>query len=160
MSDIPLRHTGKTVLVTGAASGIGLGIVDRMLADGANVVAFDLHPTRRDSPRFLSLQGDAADEAAVDGAVGAAMARFGGLDVMVCNAGIIAVTPVVEMSLAEWQRIKRVNIDSVLIGSRAAARAMIAQGRGGSIIKAASGAGRRGVANLSHYCASTAAIIR
>ena len=159
MSDLPLRHTGKTVLVTGAASGIGLGIVDRMLADGANVVAFDLHPTRRDGARFLALQGDAVDEREVDGAVAQAIARFGGLDVMVCNAGIIAVTPVVEMSLAEWQRVMRVNVDSVFIGSRAAARAMIAQGRGGSIINAASGAGRRGVANLSHYCASKAAII-
>ena len=53
----------------------------------------------------------------------------------------------------------RVNVDSVFLGSRAAARQMIAQGRGGSIINALSGAGRRGVPNLSYYCASKAAII-
>ena len=153
------RHAGKTVLITGAASGIGLGIVDRFLAEGAQVVGFDLHTTPRTSERFLSLQGDATNEAQVDDAVAQTVQHFGGLDVMVCNAGIIAVTPVVEMSLAEWQRVMQVNVDSVFLGSRAAARQMIAQGRGGSIINASSGAGRRGVPNLSHYCASKAAII-
>ena len=78
---------------------------------------------------------------------------------MVCNAGVIGVTPVVEMDFAEWRRVTEINLHSVFLGSRAAARAMIAQGKGGSIITASSGAGRRGVPNLSHYCASKAAII-
>jgi NAD(P)-dependent dehydrogenase (short-subunit alcohol dehydrogenase family) len=155
----PSRHIGKTVLITGAASGIGLGILDRFLAEGANVVGFDLHPIPRHADRLLSLQGDALDEAAVDAAVAQTVKRFGALDVMVCNAGVIAVTPVVEMSLAEWQRVMQVNVDTVFLGSRAAARQMIAQGKGGCIINASSGAGRRGVPNLSHYCASKAAII-
>ena len=153
------RHAGKTVLITGAASGIGLGIVDRFLAEGAQVVGYDLAPCPRKDARFIGIKGDATDEAAVADAVARTVGRFGGLDVMVCNAGIIAVTPVVEMTLAEWQRVMRVNVDSVFLGSRAAARVMIAQGRGGCIINAASGAGRRGVPNLSHYCASKAAII-
>ncbi len=156
---IEARHAGKTVLITGAASGIGSGIVDRFLAEGASVVGFDLTPCPRTHERFIGLQGDATDEVAVEDAVSRALDRFGGLDVMVCNAGIIAVTPVVEMTLAEWQRVMRVNVDSVFLGSRAAARLMIAQGRGGCIINASSGAGRRGVPNLSHYCASKAAII-
>jgi NAD(P)-dependent dehydrogenase (short-subunit alcohol dehydrogenase family) len=153
------RHAGKTVLITGAASGIGLGILDRFLAEGANVVGFDLNPIPRSAERLLALQGDALSEAAVDEVVARTVGQFGALDVMVCNAGIIAVTPVVEMSLAEWQRVMQVNVDSVFLGSRAAARQMIAQGKGGSIINASSGAGRRGVPNLSHYCASKAAII-
>jgi NAD(P)-dependent dehydrogenase (short-subunit alcohol dehydrogenase family) len=78
---------------------------------------------------------------------------------MVNNAGVIGVTPVTEMDFAEWRRVTEVNMHSVFLGSRAAARAMIAQGRGGSIINAASGAARRGVPNLSHYCASKAAIV-
>lgn len=155
----PLRHAGKTVLITGAASGIGLGILDRFLAEGANVVGFDLHPVPRSAERLLALQGDALDEAAVDAAVSQTVRQFGALDVMVCNAGIIAVTPVVEMSLTAWQRVMQVNVDTVFLGSRAAARQMIAQGKGGCIINASSGAGRRGVPNLSHYCASKAAII-
>ena len=154
-----LRHAGKTVLITGAASGIGLGILDRFLAEGANVTGFDLQPIPRSAERLLALQGDAISEAAVDEAVARTVGHFGALDVMVCNAGIIAVTPVVEMSLAEWQRVMQVNVDSVFLGSRAAARQMIAQGKGGCIINASSGAGRRGVPNLSHYCASKAAII-
>jgi NAD(P)-dependent dehydrogenase (short-subunit alcohol dehydrogenase family) len=153
----PARHKGKSVLVTGGASGIGLGIVDRFLAEGARVASFDLRPTPRAG--VLSLTGDAAVEADVARAVADTVAAAGRLDVMVCNAGVIAVTPVVEMEFAEWRRVTGVNVDSVFLGSRAAARQMIAQGGGGVIVNAASGAGRRGVPNLSHYCASKAAVI-
>ena len=52
-----LRHAGKTVLITGAASGIGLGILDRFLAEGANVTGFDLQPIPRSAERLLALQG-------------------------------------------------------------------------------------------------------
>jgi NAD(P)-dependent dehydrogenase (short-subunit alcohol dehydrogenase family) len=152
-----MRHRGKSVMVTGGASGIGLGIVRRFLAEGAAVAALDLNPT--EVPGVLSLTGNAADEGDVDRAVAAVVAAHGRLDVMVCNAGVIAVTPVVEMGLAEWRRVTGVNIDSVFLGSRAAARQMIAQGGGGVIVNAASGAGRRGVPNLAHYCASKAAVI-
>ncbi len=155
----PDRHAGRSVLVTGSASGIGRGIAERFLADGAHVAGFDLRPTEIAHDRFLSLVGDATSEADTARAVAEAVARHGGLDVMVCNAGVIAVQPVAEMPFEEWRRVMGVNVDSVFLGARAAARAMIAQGRGGVIITAASGAGRRGVPNLSHYCASKAAII-
>jgi NAD(P)-dependent dehydrogenase (short-subunit alcohol dehydrogenase family) len=155
------RHAGKGVLVTGGASGIGLGIVERFLGEGASVAVLDLASVEKPEAagRFLSLTGDATDEATVDAAVAETAARFGALDVMVCNAGVIAVGPVVDMPLSEWRRVVGINVDSVFLGSRAAARQMIAQGKGGAIINAASGAGRRGVPNLSHYCASKAAII-
>lgn len=153
----PNRHAGKSVLVTGSASGIGLGIVERFLAEGARVAGFDLNETV--APGVLSIRGDATDEADVQQAVDRVMAEQGGLDVMVCNAGVIAVEPVVEMDYAEWRRVMDINVNSVFLGSRAAARAMIAQGRGGVIVNASSGAGRRGVPNLSHYCASKAAIL-
>ena len=157
MSRDPNRHAGKAVLVTGSASGIGLGIVERFLAEGAQVAGFDLHETH--APGVLSLIGDATDEAAMDRAVADTVAAFGGLDVMVCNAGIIKVQPVMEMDYSDWRRVMDVNVNSVFLGSRAAARVMIAQGRGGVIINASSGAGRRGVPNISHYCASKAAIL-
>ncbi|MEQ1950122.1 glucose 1-dehydrogenase [Mesorhizobium sp. CN2-181] len=154
-------HDGKVALVTGGASGIGKGIVERFLADGASVVSFDLKPTAIDAPkdRFLSLEGNACDEAAVNKAVADTVSRFGCLDVMVCNAGVIAITPVVEMDFAEWRRVTEVNMHSIFLGARAAARQMIKQGRGGVIVNASSGAGRRGAPNLSHYCASKAAAI-
>jgi NAD(P)-dependent dehydrogenase (short-subunit alcohol dehydrogenase family) len=157
----PLKHEGRTVLVTGGASGIGEGIARRFLSEGARVAVFDLADSGLNAPadRFLALKGDAAEEQAVNDAVARTVAAFGGLDVMVCNAGVISVAPVAEMDFAEWRKVTRVNIDSAFLGSRAAARQMIAQGRGGVIINASSGAGRRGVANLSHYCASKAAII-
>ena len=151
------RHAGASVLVTGSASGIGLGIVDRFLAEGANVCGFDLLETPREG--VLSIMGDATDEAAFQDAVDRAVAAHSGIDVMVCNAGVIAVEPVVDMDFAEWRRVMDININSVFLGSRAAARAMIVQGRGGVIINASSGAGRRGVPNLSHYCASKAAVL-
>ncbi|MFK0334343.1 SDR family NAD(P)-dependent oxidoreductase [Rhizobium sp. NPDC090275] len=155
------KHGGKSVLITGGASGIGLGIVKRLLADGASVASFDLHPTEMNtnSSKFLSLTGDAVDEAAVDKAVQDTVAAFGGLDIMVCNAGVIAISPVIDMDFAEWRRVTEINLHSVFLGSRASARQMIAQGRGGVIINASSGGGRKGAPNLSHYCASKAAII-
>lgn len=153
----PNRHAGKSVLVTGSASGIGLGIVERFLAEGAKVTGFDLNETK--AKGVVSIRGDATDEAQVQQAVDRVVAEQGGLDVMVCNAGVIAVEPVVEMDYADWRRVMDINVNSVFLGSRAAARAMIAQGRGGVIVNASSGAGRRGVPNLSHYCASKAAIL-
>lgn len=160
MSDPVAIHAGKTVLVTGGASGIGLGIVERMLAEGANVASLDLRPTTpATAGAFLSITGSATDEADVERAVAETVAAFGGLDVMVCNAGVIAIAPVVDMDFADWKRVTEVNLHSVFLGSRAAARQMVAQGRGGVIINASSGAGRRGVPNLSAYCASKAAII-
>jgi len=153
----PNRHVGKSVLVTGSASGIGLGIVERFLAEGARVTGFDLNETKAGG--VVSIRGDATDEAQVQQAVDRVVAEQGGLDVMVCNAGVIAVEPVVDMDYADWRRVMDINVNSVFLGSRAAARAMIAQGRGGVIVNASSGAGRRGVPNLSHYCASKAAIL-
>ncbi len=153
-------HAGKNVLVTGGASGIGLGIVKRMLAEGANVASLDLKPTvAADTTNLLSIVASATDEADVEKAVAEVVTTFGGLDVMVCNAGVIAIAPVTDMEFSEWKRVTEVNLHSVFLGSRAAARQMVSQGRGGVIINASSGAGRRGVPNLSAYCASKAAII-
>ena len=123
------RHTGKSVLVTGSASGIGLGIVERFLTEGANVTGFDLNETHADGA--VSIVGDATNETQVQTAVDKVVSAQGGLDVMVCNAGVIAVQPVVNMDFSDWIRVMDVNVNSVFLGSRAAARAMIAQGRGG-----------------------------
>jgi NAD(P)-dependent dehydrogenase (short-subunit alcohol dehydrogenase family) len=151
------RHDGKTVFITGGASGIGLGIAERFLAEGARVAIYDRNrpddPALAKDQHVLVLQGDVMDEPAIDRAVADTVDRFGGLDIMVNNAGVTG------MAFEEWRRVVDTNIHGVFLGARAAARQMVAQDRGGSIVNASSGAGRRGVANLSHYCASKAAII-
>lgn len=158
-------HAGKTAIITGGASGIGEGIARRLSSDGANVVIADLNGALAREvaadlgDNTLAVELDVTDEAAVDAMVATAADRFGGLDIMVNNAGIIQTAPVAETSYADWKRIMDVNVDGVFLGCRAAARVMIEQGRGGTIVNASSGAGRRGVPNISGYCASKAAII-
>jgi NAD(P)-dependent dehydrogenase (short-subunit alcohol dehydrogenase family) len=151
------RHRGRVVLVTGGSSGIGLGIAQRFAREGARVAILDLQDPPEGAP--FVIKGDAADEAVMDAAVARTFGEFGRLDVMVNNAGVIGIGPVAEMDFAEWRRVTEINLHSVFLGSRAAARQMIAQGEGGCIINASSGAGRRGSPNLAHYCASKAAVI-
>lgn len=158
-------HAGKTAIITGGASGIGEGIARRLHADGASVVIADLNGGLARTvvadlgDRAMAIELDVTDEVSVEQLVLAAVDRFGSLDIMVNNAGIIQIAPVTAMSYADWKRLMDVNVDGVFLGCRAAARAMIEQGRGGTIVNAASGAGRRGVPNISGYCASKAAII-
>lgn len=158
-------HQGKTAIVTGGASGIGEGIARRLAADGAKIVIADLNGDLARSvatdigESAIAFELDVTDETSVDALVSKATDSFGGLDIMVNNAGIIQIAPVAETDYSDWKRLMDVNVDGVFLGCRAAARVMVEQGRGGTIINASSGAGRRGVPNISGYCASKAAII-
>jgi len=159
------RLDERVAIVTGGASGIGRGIAERLAADGARVCVADLQHDAAATvaadigDRAIACAVDVTDEASVDRLVAATVERFGGLDIMVNNAGTIAISPLVDTSLETWQRLFRVNVDGVFLGARAAARQMIAQGRGGVIINASSGAGRRGGRFVSHYCATKAAVM-
>lgn len=158
-------HVGKGVVVTGGASGIGRACVERFVRDGARVVIADLDvDTTRDLERQLdgraiAVPTNVTDEAQVLAAVDTAVERFGRLDVMVNNAGIISVSPLVDTTAESWRRILDVNVVGVALGSKAAARRMIDAGTGGVIVNASSGGGRHGVPNFSQYCATKAAII-
>jgi NAD(P)-dependent dehydrogenase (short-subunit alcohol dehydrogenase family) len=140
------RLDERVAIVTGGASGIGRGIAERLVADGARVCVADLQHDAAATvvadigDRAVACAVDVTDEASVDRLVAATVERFGGLDIMVNNAGTIAISPLVDTSLETWQRLFRVNVDGVFLGARAAARQMIAQGRGGVIINASSGA--------------------
>ena len=154
-----ISHENKGVLVTGGASGIGLGIVQRFLNEGAKVLCFDLAEAPIEHERLISRQGDVTKPAEIAAAVAEVQSAFGGLDVTVANAGAIRIGAFVDIDYAEWQRLFEINLHGIFLTLQASAKAMIAQGRGGALIAAASGAGRRGVPNLAGYCASKAAII-
>jgi rhamnose utilization protein RhaD (predicted bifunctional aldolase and dehydrogenase)/NAD(P)-dependent dehydrogenase (short-subunit alcohol dehydrogenase family) len=115
----PAVFAGEVALVTGAASGIGRAAVESLLARGAAVVGLDIDPqvasafTRRD---FLGLRCDVTVEAEVVAALAAAVAAFGGLDLLVLNAGIFPpARRIADLPLAEWDRVMRVNLDANLL---------------------------------------------
>jgi NAD(P)-dependent dehydrogenase (short-subunit alcohol dehydrogenase family) len=105
-------------VVTGAGSGIGLATADAMLREGARVAALDLTPPPARAG-LLPLACDVTDQAAVDAAVAAAAAHYGGIDVLVNNAGIGAQGTVEDNALAEWQRVFDVNVFGIVRVTRA-----------------------------------------
>lgn len=159
--------TGKTALVTGAGSGIGRAAAQLYAARGGTVVAFDLtdavHDTAAGHDRIIALVGDVGDKADVDRAVAAAVAAGarigGGLDFAFANAGIGGgLTPLLDLTVAEWESVLRVNLIGVFLTVQAAARVMVAQGRG-AIVATASVAGIRSGAGGVPYSASKAGVI-
>ena len=152
-------------LVTGGAKGIGRGIVERLIRDGARVVIADIDEEQ--NRQLASNYGAAAvpvvcdvrQEDQVRAAVEVAVEHYGALDIMVNNAGYAMRVPILETEAEAWRDIVDTNLTGVFFGTKIAAGQMIAQNRGGCIINASSGAGRHGVAQVSHYCATKAAII-
>jgi NAD(P)-dependent dehydrogenase (short-subunit alcohol dehydrogenase family) len=159
------RHKGKTAVITGGANGIGRGIVERLHADGANVVIADIDMAAASAladtlgTNAVAIETDVRDEAALTACITQTVDRFGALDIMVNNAGYIMFSPIVETAADDWRRMMDVNINGIFLGMKAGAQQMIAQGEGGVIINASSGGGRKGVPNFAHYCATKAAII-
>jgi meso-butanediol dehydrogenase/(S,S)-butanediol dehydrogenase/diacetyl reductase len=158
----------RSALVTGAAQGIGRAVAERLRADGLVVTIADLPSsapllaeltTTLGGPEdVLPVAVDVSDAAQVDDAVQAHVDQFGGLDVMVANAGIAITAPLVETTVQQWRRTMAVNLDGVFHCYQAAARQMITQGRGGRIIGAGSVAAHRGGKWQSAYSASKFAI--
>jgi len=133
----------KVAFVTGAASGIGSKIAETFARDGARVVIADLNQEaaletaaqlRAAGHDALGVAVDVSSEAQVDTAVDRAVAHFGGLDVLVSNAGIQIVKPVDEFGFDEWKRMLSIHLDGAFLTTRAALRHMYASGRGGSVI--------------------------
>ena len=115
----PRLFAGQVALVTGAAAGIGRACVHRLVELGAAVVALDVQAKvtqQFDSEAVLGLVCDVTDEAAVDRALDAAMERFGGLDMLVLNAGILPPSrPIAELTLTDWRRTMAINLDANLL---------------------------------------------
>ena len=133
--------SGRVALVTGGASGIGLAIAQRLSADGACVVVVDVdgdgaEKAVADLPaeRSAAISADVTDEAAVDEAFQHAVRCFGGVDLVVNNAGLAASSALVDTDVEQWDRLHAVLARGSFLVARAAARCMIEQGRGGDLI--------------------------
>jgi NAD(P)-dependent dehydrogenase (short-subunit alcohol dehydrogenase family) len=156
--------SGKVALVTGAAQGIGAATVQRLLAEGCKVAAFDLDPkgltAHADRPEIATLAGDVASPADCEAAVATALKRFGAVDFLAHCAGIFsAVAPVSEMDIDAFDRLFAVNVRGTMLMMRACLRSMIEQKRGGAIVCVASVSSFRTGRGRAAYSASKRAVL-
>jgi 3-hydroxybutyrate dehydrogenase len=137
------RLDGTLAIVTGSASGIGKQIALRFAREGAKVAVADLDLGRaQEVASEITLGGgiatavamDVADEAQVKAGVEDVAARFGGVDILVSNAGIQHIAPLVDLSLADWRKMMAVHLDGAFVATQACLRHMIRQGRGGTVL--------------------------
>lgn len=159
------RLDGKSALITGSARGIGRTFAEAYVREGATVAIADIDVERAQKTAAEIGDGayavalDVTDQASIDAAISAVEARCGGLDILVNNAAIFDLAPIVDITRESFDRVFRINVSGTLFMMQAAARSMIAQDRPGRIINMASQAGRRGEALVAVYCASKAAVI-
>ncbi|VVT03228.1 L-iditol 2-dehydrogenase [Rhizobium sp. EC-SD404] len=159
------RLGGKSALITGSARGIGRTFAEAYIREGATVAIADIDVERAEKTAAEIGEGayavalDVTDQASIDAAISAVEARCGGLDILVNNAAIFDLAPIVDITRESFDRVFRINVSGTLFMMQAAARSMIAQDRPGRIINMASQAGRRGEALVAVYCASKAAVI-
>ncbi len=142
---------GRSVLVTGAGRGIGLAIAHRFVREGSRVLMTDIEDG--DSQSVISLADESSSQAAyyrldvtsraeVDAGIAKVVELFGRLDVMVCNAGVGEIAPLIEASEGSFDRQMKVNAKGTFLCATSAARQMLLQGEGGRILINASGAGK------------------
>lgn len=136
------RFEGKVALITGAGSGIGQEIARRFAAQGGIAVIADLDRPAADTARneiaaaggrALAIEMNVADEASVEAGVAEAIAQYGRIDVLVSNAGIQIVGPIVDFAFADWQRLLAVHLDGAFLTTKACLRHMY-RARSGSVV--------------------------
>ena len=177
-----MQIKGKTVIVTGAARGIGRGIAEAFAQEGAQVVAADLgslaakpaadwlyslsaksnletaaQEISESSGTCMAIEVDVSDRASCHNLVDKSVEAFGGLDILVNNAGIIQTGPIVDFAESDWDRTFAVNVKGIFLMSQAAIPYLTKNG--GVIINIASVAGKKGYTLMGAYCASKFAAI-
>ena len=161
------RFAGKTVVVTGSGrhKGLGQGILQRFADEGANCVVSDVAANDEPEEVAAELRGrgaqvavlacDVADSAQCDALIANAVAAFGGVDIMVNNAGIgFMMKPFLEVDPTDWAKVIAVNLSGAFYCSQAAARDMVRRGQGGRIINIASQAAKSAFPHLPAYVSS------
>ena len=167
----PFNLSGHGAVVTGGNGGIGLGMARALLASGAKVSIWGNRAEKTeaaraqlasecgDASRVHALVCDVGDEAQVDMAFAQSVAALGTVHSCFANAGVSGKgNMLMDMSLDEFKRIQRINVEGVFLTFRAAARHMAAHGEGGSLVATASTAAVEGAARNSHYGASKGAV--
>jgi 3-oxoacyl-[acyl-carrier protein] reductase len=159
---------GQTIVVTGASRGIGAAIAVACADAGADVAVGYLGESKRAADTVAAVRArgrdaeafaaDISDEMQADSMMSAIVERFGRIDGLVNNAGMMPETPALEMSIDEWRRVIDVDLTGAFICSRAVAPAMIDRGRG-SIVMISSRLGQIGFAGVVHYSAAKAGLL-
>lgn len=184
-SELTGRLAGRVALVTGGSSGIGRACAERYAEEGAHVVLADRDEARgneaaaalraRTNVRVLFVPVDVADESSVEAMVATAWQEFGTIDTVLAAAGVASATYVsgapsdqsvdpasrqlINLPVADWQRVLDVNLTGVMLTDRAVARRMVAAGRPGTIVNIASSAARIALPGAADYSVSKAGVV-
>lgn len=159
------RLEGKSAIITGSARGIGRAFAEAYVREGATVAIADINIERAEQtakeigPKAYAVQLDVTDQASIDAAIRAVEEKTGGIDILINNAALFDLAPIVEITRQSYDTLFSINVAGSLFMLQAVAKSMIARGKGGKIINMASQAGRRGEALVGVYCATKAAII-
>ncbi|AOF90811.1 L-iditol 2-dehydrogenase [Sinorhizobium sp. RAC02] len=159
------RLEGRSALITGSARGIGRAFAEAYVREGARVAIADINIERARAtaseigPAAYAVEIDVTRQASIDAAVAACVSEVGGIDILVNNAALFDLAPIVEITRESYDKLFAINVSGTLFTMQAVAKQMIAQGRGGKIVNMASQAGRRGEALVAVYCATKAAVI-
>ncbi|MHA6718632.1 SDR family NAD(P)-dependent oxidoreductase [Sphingomonas sp. RS6] len=157
------RFAGRAAVITGGASGLGLAVARRLVAEGGRVALWDVNADQLASAASElgahTERLDVSDPDAVAQAASATAAALGKIDILVCSAGITGATvPVHEFPLDSWRRVIDINLNGLFYCCRAVVPHMLANGYG-RIVNVASVAGKEGNPNASAYSASKAGVI-
>ena len=159
------RLQGKSALITGSARGIGRAFAEAYVREGATVAIADINferaseTAREIGDRAYPVELDVTQQHSIDTAIRTVEEKQGGLDILINNAALFDLAPIVEITRESYDRLFSINVSGTLFMMQAAAKSMIERGQGGKIINMASQAGRRGEALVGVYCATKAAVI-
>lgn len=157
-----MRLKDKTIIITGAARGIGAAIAERLAREGAHIVLCDIDETAGEATtarlgafaRIRFVPCDVSDAAAADRLIATALAAFGRIDGLVNNAGIVHAADFLDLTESDFDRVLSINLKGAFLIGQRAAREMVKQGEGGAIVNMSSVNARLAIANQVPYSVS------